>query len=92
MREILGHGLILDGHDTARADVLAQARQHLVDAGVHHLEADDILSRPGIVVAAWWGGDDVGFCGRDYPGASPVTVVNASTSAAASPASVGDLQ
>lgn len=77
MRHIPGHGFVIDGHDTPRADVVARARQHLVDAGIHHLQADDIVSRPGMVVAAWWAGDQIGFCGPDYPGAVPVTVVNA---------------
>lgn len=76
MREIRDHGLMVDGHDTPRAEVVEGARQHLVDAGIHHLHADDVLARPGVVVAAWWGGDEVGFCGPDYPGATPVTVVN----------------
>jgi hypothetical protein len=76
MRE-LPEGLVFDGHDSARPDVLAQARTHLVGAGMHPLDADDVLAdRKGLVVRAWWGGDDVGFVGEEHPQAQPVTVVH----------------
>lgn len=69
--------LVFTGQDTPRTDVLAGARAHLVAAGMHPLDADDALvDRQGLVVRAWWGGDEVGFVGEDYPDAQPVVVVN----------------
>ena len=75
MIHIPGHGLLFDGHDTPRAEVVAAARTHMIGAGMHHLEVDDLLAQPGAVVAAWWAGDEVGFCGSEHPDAKPVTVV-----------------
>lgn len=68
---------VYTGQDTPRADVIDAARTHLLAAGVHPLDVDDALvDRQGLVVRAWWGGTDVGFCGEQHPDAVAVTVVN----------------
>jgi hypothetical protein len=73
----LDHALVFDGQDASRADVLAKARAHLIATGMHPLDADDaVVDRQGLVVRAWWGGDELGFVGQDHPDAQPVTVVN----------------
>lgn len=77
MRELPDHGLMFDGHDTRRADLVEQARTHLEAHGVHHLDIDEALERPGLVARAWWGGDDIGFVQEGHPNAKPVTVVKA---------------
>lgn len=74
MREIDSHGLMVDGHDTSRADVLAQARQFLLDAGGHHLEVDERLATAR-VSRTWWT-KKAGFVQEGHPGAAPVTVVS----------------
>ena len=73
-----GHGvLVYDGQDTPRAEILAAAREKLLTAGVHQLDADDMLvDRQGLVARAWWAGEDVGFCTDEHPEARAVTVVN----------------
>lgn len=77
MRHLPDHGLIIDGHDTPRVEVLAQARAMLRELGVTAWDADEELTpRPGLLSQAWWGGDDAGFVPEDHPGARPVTVVN----------------
>jgi len=69
--------LAYSGHQTGRDEILSLAREDLLRRGRHHLEVDDVLSpRRGLVVAAWWAGAEVGFCGPDHPTASAVTVVN----------------
>lgn len=79
MRELPGHGLMFDGHDTPRAEVIDAARAHLLAQGMHPLDVDDMLAdRPGLTVRAWWGGDDVGFVGETHEAAQPVTVVQVS--------------
>lgn len=80
MREI-SNGLMFDGHDTPRAELLDLARAHLIAQGVHPLDADDQLAdRQGLVARAWWGGDELGFVGEQHPDASPVTVVHCGVS------------
>jgi hypothetical protein len=72
-------GFVFAGQDTPRAEVLAAVREELITAGRNHLEVDELLvDRKGLVVAAWWGGDELGFVGEDHPNAQPVTVVNVS--------------
>lgn len=76
MREIPDHGLMLDGHDTARGDVLVQARAALLNHGLDAWDADEMLAeRPNLLVRTWWGGE-AGFVQADHPDAVPVTVVN----------------
>lgn len=63
--------------NASRAELLAASREQLLAAGVHRLEADEMLAdRPGMVVPAHWAGDEVGFCGPEHPDALAVTVVN----------------
>lgn len=77
IQPIPGQGMMLAGHDTSRADILAAARAHLLAGGMDDWDADDTLTpRQGLVVRAWWAGDEVGFCGQDHPDAQAVTVVN----------------
>lgn len=79
MIELVRHhnGLSYLGQDKSRAEVLAAAREHLIAAGLLPLDVDDILiDRTGLVVAAWWGGNELGFVGADHALAQPVTVVN----------------
>lgn len=82
MREIPDHGLMFDGHDTPRADLLAAARAHLLGRGMHPLDTDDTLANgPGLTARAWWGGDEVGFVQSHHEGAQPVTVVHVTAGA-----------
>jgi hypothetical protein len=77
MRAIPGHGLVFDGHDTPRTELLAAARKYLLEQGAHELDADDQLAdRPGLVVRAWWGRDETGFVQEHHDGAQAVTVVH----------------
>jgi hypothetical protein len=79
MQPVVDVGLMLDGHDTSRADALTQARAYLVDAGVDPFVADAaVVDSPGLVVQAWWS-DEQGFVQDSYGGALPVTVVHVST-------------
>jgi len=89
MRYIEGHGLVFDGQDTPRADLLAQSRAFLLAAGMHPLDADDALvDRRGLIVRAWIADSDEMVEGPDgvlvvaphfvqehHDGAQPVTVV-----------------
>lgn len=76
--------MLLDGQDRSRVEVLILARAHLVSAGWHELDADDALSpRPGLVVRAWWGGDERGFVQQHHDDATAVTVVNVDPGSAA---------
>ncbi len=81
MRILEHHGLIVDGHDVRRADVLAQAADFLIGLGVsvHDVE-DRLIDRPGLIARAWWGGDERGFVQEHHDGAEPVTVVNVDVS------------
>lgn len=58
-------GLVLDG-DVAADEAIEQARGW-----------DRPQFTPGSIRAAWWGGERIGFVGRDHPDARRVTVVNA---------------
>lgn len=79
---MIANGLMFDGHDTGRAELLAQARAYLIGQGVHPLDADDQLAdRQGLIARAWWGGDEVGFVSPEHPDAQPVTVVHCSVPA-----------
>lgn len=71
---IPGHGIVLDGHDVTRDQAVTAASEHL--AGVDDLVLADLLARPGLIVRAWWAGEDVGFVQPEHPDARPVTVVN----------------
>lgn len=76
-----------DGHGLSRAQALGQARAALTARGTSTWEADDLfIDRPGLVVRAWWGGDDVGFVQEHHDGATPVTVVNVAPPEPRSPA------
>jgi hypothetical protein len=69
-------GLVWEGQDASRAEILAAAREYLTGRGNHHLDVGDALAdRPGLVVAAWWVAN-AGFTGIGHLGAVPVTVVN----------------
>jgi len=75
MIEVTG-ALLFDADGTSRADILARARAHLIAKGVDPFDADDMLAdRQGLVVRAWWGGEDVGFVQEHHDG-RPVIVVN----------------
>ncbi len=67
-------GLLVDGHDATRADVLARTRTYLL-VSHHHLDVDEALATAR-VSRAWWGGEKVGFVQEGHPDAQPVTVVN----------------
>lgn len=73
-----GHpAVVFAGQDGERAELVGQVREMLLAAGHHPLEVDDVLAdRQGLVVAAWWGGDALGFVGSEHPDAQPVTAVN----------------
>lgn len=74
---VQGHGLMIDGQETARSDVLAAAREWLIDHGHHPLDVDGYLvDRSNLVQRAWWAGPAVGFCSEQHPDAAPVTVIN----------------
>lgn len=82
VREMADHGLMFAGHDVSRSDALAAARTHLLAGGMSAFDAETAtVDRPGAVVQAWWGGDDLGFVGapnRDnaHHDPQPVTVVH----------------
>jgi len=58
-------GLVLDGHLSTDEAI---ARAHDWDRPAFY---------PGSVRHAWWGGERLGFVGREHPDAREVTVVNA---------------
>lgn len=75
MRILKDHGLVIDGHDIRRADVLAQASEFLAEHGmnIHDIE-ERLIDRPGLIARAWWD-DELGFVQEHHDG-QPVTVVN----------------
>lgn len=83
----VSESLVFDSDGATRAGVLAQARAHLIGRGMDPFDADDALAAgQGLVVRAWWGGDDVGFVQEGHPNAAPVIVVNIPEDEAAAPA------
>ncbi len=75
---IKGHGVVLDGHDVSRATARSDAAAFLVASAGWTEDDADAATDQASVVRAWWGGDDVGFAGSEYPAARAVTVVNLS--------------
>lgn len=74
MIEVPG-ALLFDADGATRADVLAQSRAHLIGKGVDPFDADDMLAdRQGLVVRAWWGGDEVGFVQEHHDGRAVIAV------------------
>lgn len=68
-------GLLIPGHDLPPASAAEAAAGWLASRGVD--EWGVYSARPDMRPAcAWWGGDGVGFVGRDHPAASPVIVVH----------------
>lgn len=81
MRILEGHGLVLDGHDIRRADVLAQATEFLTGLGMSIHDAEErLIDRPGLIARAWWGGDERGFVQENHDDSQPITVVNVDVS------------
>ncbi|MES2211465.1 MAG: hypothetical protein V4515_14975 [Chloroflexota bacterium] len=73
IREIPGHGLMLDGHSETPTHARDTAAAYLVEKGADAWDADTSSAR---VARAWWGGDEVGFVQAEFDGAQPVTVVH----------------
>lgn len=69
-------GVMLDGHDTPKAQARTTAAEYLVAAHNWSVVDADDACEDAAVSRAWWCGDDVGFGGQDHPDAQPVTVVN----------------
>jgi len=72
-----GAGLVYDGQDNPRADLLAAALAYLLEHGMHRVDAEDMcVDRRGLIVRAWWGGEERGLVQEHHDGAQPVTVVH----------------
>lgn len=67
------HGLILDGTPTP-TEAVDQATAWCAARGLDAWDIDE-LGLAGRVRRAWWGGDELGFVGRDHQAAVEVVVV-----------------
>jgi hypothetical protein len=75
VRRVEGGALLIEGH-VPRSGAITAARAYLLAEGMDEWDVDErLVDRPGLVGRAYWGGDEVGFVGEEYPGAEPVTVV-----------------
>jgi hypothetical protein len=75
MRTLLGHGLLLDGHDTTPSRAREAAQAWLLSRGVDAFDAE-AATEQAPCGRAWWCGDDIGFGQAHHDGAQPVTVVH----------------
>lgn len=70
------HGLVLDKSTVASPSAArAAATNWLIKQGVDPWDAEAEVEQT-LVARSWWGGDDVGFVGPDYPNAAAVVVVH----------------
>lgn len=74
MTQILAdHGLLISGPATP-TEAVAAATDWCTARGLDAWDIDE-LGLAGRVRRAWWGGDALGFVGRDHPDAVEVVVV-----------------
>jgi hypothetical protein len=72
------HGLSVVGHGHDPDQVIAAAKGYLAARGLSRLDAHTLVTVPGAIVEAWWGGEPFGFVAGDWAGGipQPVTLVN----------------